>query len=69
MHPWPLVGQGNEVSPHLIQIREISERKNGRKLVDVNELARVRCIFSIVVAAVVHYTRLARVARGRNLSF
>ena len=26
-------------------------------------------VSTVVVAAVVHYTRLARVARGRNLSF
>ena len=59
--------QGNEVCPPLIQIREISERKNGEKT-RWYEWARVRCSFGIVVAALVHYTRLARVARGRNSS-
>ena len=39
----------------------------GRKLVDMSELEYG--VVSVVVAAVVHYTRLARVARGRNLSF
>ena len=38
----------------------------GRKLVDMSELDYG--VVSVVVAAVVHYTRLARVARGRNLS-
>ena len=37
-----------------------------RKLVDMSELEYG--VVSVVVAAVVHYTRLARVARGRNLS-
>ena len=67
-HPWPLVCQGNEVCPPFIQIREISERKNGKKT-RWYEWASIRCRFSIVVAAVVYYTRLARVARGRNSSF
>ena len=58
--------QGNEVCPPL-QIREISERKNGEKT-HWDEWARVQCSFNMVVTAVVHYTRLARVARGRNLS-
>ena len=38
----------------------------GRKLGDMSELEYG--VVSVVVAAVVHYTRLARVARGRNLS-
>ena len=40
----------------------------GRKLVDMSEL-EYSVVSTVVVAAVVHYTRLARVARGRNLSF
>ena len=40
----------------------------GRKLIDMSELA-YGVVSTVVVAAVVHYTRLARVARGRNLSF
>ena len=38
----------------------------GRKLVDMSELEYG--VVSVVVAAVVHYTRLARVARERNAS-
>ena len=38
----------------------------GRKLVDMSELEYG--VVSVVVAAVVRYTRLARVVRGRNLS-
>ena len=39
----------------------------GRKLVDMSEL-EYSVVSTVVVAAVVHYTRLARVARGRSLS-
>jgi len=39
----------------------------GRKLVDMSEL-EYSVVPTVVVAAVVHYTRLARVARGRSLS-
>ena len=39
----------------------------GRKLIDMSEL-EYSVVSTVVVAAVVHYTRLARVARGRNLS-
>ena len=38
----------------------------GRKLVDMSDLEHG--VFSVVVDTVVHYTRLARVARGRSLS-
>jgi len=40
----------------------------GRKLIDMSEL-EYSVVSTVVVAAVVHYTRLARVARGRNSSF
>ena len=40
----------------------------GRKLIDMSELA-YGVVSTVVVTAVVHYTRLARVARGRNSSF
>ena len=40
----------------------------GRTLVDMSEL-EYSIVSTVVVAAVVHYTRLARVVRGRNLSF
>ena len=40
----------------------------GRKLIDMSEL-EYGVVSTVVVTAVVHYTRLARVARGRNLSF
>ena len=66
-HPWPLIGQGNEGCPPLIQIRERSERKNGEKT-RWYEWARAWCSFNVVVVALVYYTRWARVARGRNLS-
>ena len=39
----------------------------GRKLIDMSEL-EYGVVSTVVVTAVVHYTRLARVARGRNLS-
>ena len=39
----------------------------GRKLVDMSEL-EYSVVLTVVVAAVVHYTKLARVARGRNSS-
>ena len=39
----------------------------GRKLIDMSELA-YGVVSTVVVTAVPHYTRLARVARGRNLS-
>ena len=39
----------------------------GRKLVDMSEL-EYGVVSTVVVAAVVHYTRLAKVARGRSLS-
>ena len=38
----------------------------GRKLIDMSEL-EYGVVSTVVVTAVVHYTRLARVARGRNL--
>ena len=38
----------------------------GRKLVDMSEL-EYGVVSTVVVAAVVHYTRLARVAKGRSL--
>ena len=37
----------------------------GRKLVDMSEL-EYSVVSTVVIAAVLHYTRLARVARGRN---
>ena len=40
----------------------------GRKLVDMSEL-EYSVVSTVVVAAVIHYTKLARVARGRNFSF
>ena len=40
----------------------------GRKIVGMSELD-YSVVSTVVVAAVVHYTRLARVARGRNLTF
>ena len=40
----------------------------GKKLFYMSEL-EYSVVSTVVVAAVVHYTRLARVARGRNLSF
>jgi len=39
----------------------------GRKLFDMSEL-EYSVVSTVVVTAVVHYTRLARVARGRNSS-
>ena len=39
----------------------------GRKPVDMSEL-EYSVVSTVVVAAVVHYTRLAKVARGRSLS-
>ena len=40
----------------------------GKKLVVMSEL-EYSVVSTVVVAAVVHYTRLAKVARGRSLSF
>ena len=43
------------------------DKRMERKLVDMSGL-EYSVVSTIVVAAIVHYTRLARVARGRNLS-